>query len=122
MQLGYVLKWSIQLQYVHSKQCTSGMLCVSREIRRGLDLVSHIVFKCTMCDTEIVQSTENPNLQKSVINTGAVWGTLATGSTYGHLEEQLTCMDIPCFNKYHFYKIEGELQKASIQYVPIACA
>lgn len=111
VQLGFVLKWAMRLQYDHSKTCTGGLLYASNEIRRGLGLVSHIVFNCTMCDVEIIKSTENPALPKSVINNGAVWGALGTGSTYGHLEEQLSCMNIPSLNKYTFYKIEKELSE-----------
>lgn len=104
VRLGFVLKWAIVLQYNHSKKCTGGMLYIHKGLRRGLGLISHILFKCTMCDEEILKSTEDPNLRNSVINNGAVWGTLATGSTHGQLEELLSCMDIPSLNKYTILK------------------
>lgn len=111
VQLGYLLNWAIRIQYNHAKSCTGGLLYPSREITRGLGLISHIEFKCNACDIEIVKATEDPNFKQSVINTGAVWGTLATGGTFGHLEELLNCMNVPCLNKYTYSIKEKSLQK-----------
>ncbi|KAJ8911759.1 hypothetical protein NQ315_008811, partial [Exocentrus adspersus] len=41
----------------------------------------------------------------------ALWGTLATGSSYEHMKEFLSCMDIPPMNKSMFYDMEAELGK-----------
>jgi hypothetical protein len=44
----YVLQWSIDLQYNHSKICTYGKVYVHKDKRKNKGLVSTIVFKCTM--------------------------------------------------------------------------
>lgn len=112
VDLGFVLKWAISLQYRHSKHC-DGTLYPYKEESRGLGLVSYIKFKCTLCDVIVVHPTEDPNKHVSHINVGAVWGTLATGSTYSHLEEQLACMDIPPIPKKMFIDIENSLGEVS---------
>lgn len=114
VNLGYVLQWATKLQYNHAKKCSAGILYPFKEINRGLGLVSYIEFRCTMCDEEIVHSTENPNKVASEINIGCVWGTLSTGSTYGHTEELFSAMNIPPLNKYMHYKLEGTLEKVCI--------
>lgn len=114
VDLAYVLSWSIKLQYEHSQKCTSGRLYVDKEIRKNLGLVSRIVFKCTMCSSISEYFTEDPKRKKSTINYGAVWGTMATGSTYGHLEELLSCIDIPPMPDKYFYNIENDLGAVSV--------
>lgn len=114
VDLGYVLKWSLNLQYNHSKICTGGQLYIKDEERLGLGLVSCIIFKCTMCPKEYKYYTENPESKHSKINTGAVWGTLSTGNTFGHLEELLSVMDIPPMTAYKFKQIEEDLADVSI--------
>lgn len=66
-----------------------------------------------MCAPEYKYYTEDPNKTKSKINYGAVWGTLSTGSTYGHLEELLSVLDIPPMTLYKFKKIEDDLSGVS---------
>lgn len=113
VDLKYVLNWSVNLQYEHSKICTSGRLVVKEEIRWGTGLVSKIIFKCTMCPKEYTYFTEDPNKQVSKINYGAVWGTLSTGSTFSHLKEMLSVMDVPPMTLYTFKQIENELAGVS---------
>jgi len=114
VELGYVLDWAIKLQYKHSKKCTLGMLSVKEEKRRGTGLTSTIVFHCNMCSEIISFQTEDPTRPKSKINVGAVWGTLANGTSYEHLNELLSCMDIPNMNRPMFYDLENELGKVII--------
>ncbi|KAI4454140.1 hypothetical protein MML48_10g00000195 [Holotrichia oblita] len=52
--------------------------------------------------------TEKPR-KKSVLNTSAAWGTLATGSTHSHLAELLSVMDIPSLSAKTFFKIQRSL-------------
>lgn len=111
VELGYVLNWAIKLQYDHSKKCTFGMMTLKEEKRRGKGLVSTIVFQCSVCDEIVFFYTENPKRKRSPINKGAVWGTLATGSSYEHLTELLSCMDIPTMNRNMFYDLESEIGK-----------
>lgn len=98
---------------MHSKTCTFGKLRLEEELRRGQGLTSTIMLKCSMCEKNFLLHTENPNRAKSVINVGAVWGTLATGSCYEHLSELLSCMDIPAINKNLFYDLEEKLGRVS---------
>lgn len=114
VELGYVLKWAIQMQYFHSKKCT-GLLIPTKEESKGHGLFRHIHFKCTACNVETVRATENPN-KTSDLNVGAVWGTLATGNTFSHLEEQLACMNIPPMTKPTFQRIETELGEVNITF------
>lgn len=109
VELGYVLKWAIQMQFFHSKKC-SGVLIPHKEESKGHGLVRYIHFKCTACEVETVHTTEDPK-NSSELNIGAVWGTLATGSTYGHFEEQLSCMNIPPMTKTSFMHLENKLGK-----------
>lgn len=108
VDLQYVLNWSVDLQYKHSKICTCGKIFLKEENRWGLGLVSCLKFGCTMCDKEYTYYTEDVS-KKSKINFGFVWGTLATGSTFGHSQELFSVMDIPPMTLYHFKKIESEL-------------
>lgn len=117
VELGYVLQWAMRLQYEHSKICTLGKILLIEEIRKGHGLVSWLVFECTVCLKKYRFSTENPNKKSSTINTGAVWGTLATGSTYTHLTELLSCMDIPAMPPGQFYESEKKLGEVW-QHVP----
>lgn len=112
VDLTYVLNKTIDLQYDHSKKCTTGKLLIKKEIGRGKGLVSIIEFECDMCKTTLSLHTENPE-KVSVINTGAVWGALATGSSYEYLSELLACMDVPQMNKRTFYQLEEELGEVS---------
>lgn len=109
VELGYVLKWSIQMQFFHSKKCR-GLFIPFKEESRGHGLVRHLHFKCTMCQDVTIRATEDPK-NGSEINIGAVWGTLATGNTYSHLEEQLACMNVPPISKTIFLQIENNLGK-----------
>lgn len=86
VELEYVLNWAITLQYEHSKICSGGRLYIHKEVRKHKGLTSAVIFNCTQCSAIIQHETENPNKPVSEINYGAVWGTMATGSTCGHLE------------------------------------
>lgn len=116
VNLGYVLSWAIYLQHEHAKDC-SGVLFPNSETSRGIGLVSIIEFKCTVCREKIYKSTEDMRkIDQSVINTGVVWGTLATGGTYGHLEEFSSCVDVP-MRRYKFESLENQLEEVGIYYV-----
>lgn len=104
----------MDMQYKHSKICTGGKLYVASERRRGKGLVSTITFKCTVCEAVLEYDTENPKNNVSAINYGAVWGTLATGSSYTHMEEFFSCLDIPVMSDSMFYEIENEIGKVSV--------
>lgn len=96
------------LQSDHNKKCTGGRLEHFHENRNGL--VSTFTYKCNMCDKEFSFSTEDPHgKKKSVINTAAVWGTLSTGSTYAHLSEFLSVLDIPRLPSRIYFKIQRDL-------------
>ncbi|XP_018570195.1 uncharacterized protein LOC108910152 [Anoplophora glabripennis] len=111
VELGYVLEWATSLQFNHSKICSVGKLIIVEEIQKGKGLTSTIIFQCNFCDERYAYDTENPNRPKSAINVGAVWGTLATGSSYEHMTEFLSCMNIPAMNGKLFYELEAELGK-----------
>ncbi|KAJ8973884.1 hypothetical protein NQ317_019297 [Molorchus minor] len=107
VDLNYVLKWALSLQAEHSKICSTGNMQLVRENRFGL--VSQLHFRCNVCNYEAIKHTEDPENIKSKINYGAVWGTLATGSTYTHLKEQLSVLDIPSLSYRLFHRIEIEI-------------
>ncbi|KAF2898662.1 hypothetical protein ILUMI_07511, partial [Ignelater luminosus] len=50
----------------------------------------------------------------AVINTAAVWGTLATGSTFQHTNEFLSVLNIPSLSGTMFYTIQEDLSKEVI--------
>lgn len=114
VELGYVIDRILHLQYEHIKICTLGKLSVEEELRKNLGLVSSINLKCTMCERKYVICTEDPKRNVSLINTGAVWGTLATGSTHTHLSELLSCMDVPQMPASMFNKIETNLGEVNL--------
>lgn len=88
---------------------------MKEEVRRGRGLASTIIFQCNSCTTTYHFDTENPTREKSLINVGAVWGTLASGSSYQTLNELLSCMDIPVMPPKLFYEIENELGKVTFR-------
>lgn len=103
----------MNLQYNHSKICTLGQIYIKSEVRQNHGLVSKIVFGCTMCQKVYTFETENPDRHVSLINTGAVWGIMSTGSTYGQLTELLSCMDIPTMPANMFYRMEKEMEEVN---------
>lgn len=109
MDIDYFLKQTIDLQYEHSKKCTGGKLEFMSEHRRGL--VSVFFYKCNICErVEKINSEKmNMNNNKSTLNTAAVWGCLSTGSTYAHLEEFLSILDIPAIGGNMFFEIQRKL-------------
>lgn len=108
VEIAYVLKWAMNIQFLHSKQC-SGVLYPYKELAVGLGIVRKIFFKCTVCDINFEKTTEDPNKKHSVLNMGTVWGNLAIGGTFGHLEEQLACLDIPQISKKVYIQTENTL-------------
>ncbi|KAF2882521.1 hypothetical protein ILUMI_23657 [Ignelater luminosus] len=109
VELGYIIDRVLHLQYEHTKICTLGKLFVEDETRKNLGLISSINLKCNMCANKYVVFTEDPKKGISLINTGVVWGTLATGSTHSHLSELLSCMDVPQMPASMFNKLEAKL-------------
>lgn len=108
VNIDYLLKNSMFLQSNHNKKCTGGRLEYLKENRNGL--VSTFTYKCDMCNNEFSFATEDPHKNtKSVVNTAAVWGTLSTGSTYAHLSEFLSVLDIPRLTSYMYYQIQRKL-------------
>lgn len=88
VDLQYVLEKTIDMQYSHSLICTFGKLQIANEYHKGFQ--SEVVMNCNMCNKIFKLQTENPKLEKSVVNNGFVWGTLSGGSTYGQAQEILT--------------------------------
>lgn len=114
VDLGYVLSWAVTLQYEHSKKCP-GQLYAKKEHSRGLGFVRRVQFNCTVCSDQIEHSTERPTENKvSLINYGAVWGTLSIGSTYGQLDELMCSLDVPPMPKSMFLSIEQDLGEVPI--------
>lgn len=109
VELSYVLDWALNLQSNHRSNCTFGELRLIEESRKNLGLISELTFKCDVCGFETKKKTEDPNRPKSNLNYAAVWGTLATGSTYTQLKEQHSCMDIPNMPYKMFHEIEVQL-------------
>jgi hypothetical protein len=67
-------------------------------------LVSTFTYKCVSIRTE--RATED---SESVVNTSAVWGTLATGSSYAHLVERISILDIPPLTGRNFFDTQRRL-------------
>lgn len=110
VDIGFLLERTIELAEKHARSCTSGKLSIDQETRSGL--FSTFMYKCNMCDKTMTCSTEDP--KKPSINTGAVWGTLASGSTYKHTEELLSVMNIPPLSNKMFYVIQEDLSKVYV--------
>lgn len=104
----------MRLQVDHNKTCTGGRLQVNKEYRVGLK--STFVVKCNACEKEIGISNEDLSKKDSVLNRAAVWGTLSVGSTFTHLSEFLSVMDIPGLSSCAFYTIQRHLNDVSILY------
>lgn len=112
VDLGYVLNTVLQLQYDHLKICKQGKLFIKNQTQRGMGLISRVNLQCHHCSQIFEFQTENPfsgNDKVSEINSGAVFGTMATGSTFSHLEKCLRCMNIPPMSEKMFYSIENKL-------------
>ena len=109
VQIDYYTEGIIKITRQHSRICVFGNLIMHKEVKRGL--TSKIVFKCNMCNREEFVYTEDPKKEKSIINVGAVWGTLAVGSTYKHLDDFLGVNNIPSMPNSLFYSIQDELSE-----------
>ncbi|KAI4468275.1 aaa domain-containing [Holotrichia oblita] len=107
VDIKYILKWATTIQYNHAKICSTGTLILKKEQRFGL--VSKFTFQCNLCERQYKYATEDPTKPNSTIINGAVWGTVASGSTYGHIKELLSVMDVPVMSAKYFYKIECNL-------------
>lgn len=53
---------------------------------------------------------------KSSLNKAAVWATISTSSTYMHMAEFLSILDIPCVSGNSFFTIQRELGEVNIVY------
>ncbi|KAJ8915351.1 hypothetical protein NQ315_008238 [Exocentrus adspersus] len=116
VELGYVIDKILLIQAQHLQQCTLARVQFHKEIRRGTGLVSCIELKCCACDKVFTFTTEDA--KKNVINMGVVWGTLASGSSYLHTKELLSCIDIPTMPEKMFSEYEEFLsEKFYIIYV-----
>lgn len=111
VNLQYVLDWAMNLQLHHLSECTLGKMKLIDEKRNGMGLVSSLLFQCDVCKKVVTHFTDEIHNHKSVINVGAVWGTLSTGNTYTHLEELFACLDIPVMSYRTFHSIEQELSE-----------
>lgn len=109
VELGYVINQILLIERTHTKRCTLGKLEIREEIRKCTGLVSKIVLSCNICSQIYSFVTENPNKNASEINLGSVWGTVATGSTYNHTCELLSCMNIPNMPQKQFQEYENNL-------------
>lgn len=106
VDLKYVLNWSLKLQKIHSRKCTSGQLELSEE--KHIGLMSKIVFKCDLCSEVVEKYTEEPDKINN-INSAMTWGTLSTGTSYSRIKEFLAVLQVPCLNYKMFHKIEMDL-------------
>lgn len=112
VDLDYILQWAIPFQQDHSQSCKDGRILLKSEDRVGMGLDTCLIFGCTVCEKTFRKYSADP-MKKSGVNYGFVWGTLSTGSTFGHPEELLSVMDIPTMSQYNFQKIERELGEVS---------
>jgi len=74
-------------------------------------LSSSFIFQCNIChETETIHS-ESPTEKK--VNKAAVWGALSTGSTYSHMNEFFSVLDIPPMNGNMFFETQRDLGHVS---------
>lgn len=112
VDIDYFLKKSITLQAHHNRKCTAGRLEIIKEKRQGLH--STFLLQCTSCNEVISISNENGKvLETSMLNRAAVWATLATGSTYSHMLEFFSILDIPSISSNMFYNLQRNLSNVS---------
>lgn len=110
VDMDYFLKKVMYLQVQHSKRCTGGILEIQKEKREGLK--GTLLFECNMCNKVITLCNEEPNKDsRSTLNRAAVWGCIATGSTYSHMQEFFSILDIPPPSKYMFHTVQRELSE-----------
>lgn len=124
VEIDYLLQNVLSLQSNHSKVCTEGKINLDGEIKKGL--LSQFIFVCNICNKRFTLYSENYNCKhpmntadidkqkESNANVAAVWGTLATGSTYAHLSELLSVLDIPTIQRKMFFKIQRSLSEVSV--------
>lgn len=108
VDINYFLNKIFDISFIHSGQCTRQRLQINSESKHGLHSVVEI--GCNMCSKKFyVGTTEN----REDINKSAVYGTMATGSTYAHLEEFLGAMDVPSLSKRKYLDISNQLSNVS---------
>lgn len=107
----------IQLQYTHSRFCTSGKLEIIQENRRNLGLVSCIILQCNMCEKEYKCTTFDAKKYLSHINTACVWRSTASRSTYTQMRDVFSSMDVPFLSYGIFSKIEKDVSRSWKKYL-----
>lgn len=113
VDIHHLMSNAMRLQINHNKSCTGGRLEYFEEKRNGL--ISSFLYKCNVCEKEVVLETEPTTTpsKKNTLNYAAVWGTLATGSCYAHLQELLSVMDVPPLPRKMFFEHQRELGSVS---------
>lgn len=111
VNIDYFFRKTITLQTNHSRKCTAGNLVIDSEKQCGLS--STFTLKCSACDMIFTLSNEEPGAEKQVLNKAAVWGTLASGGSYSHLAELLSCLEIPTVTGNMFFDIQRNLGTVS---------
>lgn len=112
IDIDWFLKTTLTVQTRHNQICTGGRLLFTKEVKQGLK--STFILRCNACEKLVSLFSEDPN-KKSIANKAAVWGTLATGSTYTHSAELFSVLDIPFLSPNTFYGIQTELSEVVLK-------
>ncbi|GBP70392.1 hypothetical protein EVAR_45659_1 [Eumeta japonica] len=88
--------------------CNLSNIIIAGEKRIGF--ISHFKFKCELCGTYFLVSSDDPNNTKNVdINTAVCSGIVATDIGYSQLEEICSAMDVPIFKEKYFAKVQSQV-------------
>lgn len=110
-----IVDFSYMFEKLHTKfdEHCCGVECSFRDLTfirsRSYGLKTKFYFKCRMCHFEADIWSE-PSPEESLdINTGAVVGTILTGTGYTQLQESCASMNINCMGKNTYSKIHEDV-------------
>jgi len=96
----------------HAEICTGGMLSVYKEKRIGL--YTEACLRCNMCNREYcISSDPGRKKPKPEINKLALYGTVASGATFSHVDELFKFMEIPFISQSAAKKLNDHLSDVS---------
>ena len=89
-------------------------------------MASILAYKCSGCGENISFATSSKvdilsNGKYWTCNVAAVWGQMATGGGFNHLEEPMSILGVPVMSKQSFITTEKQLENSSGIYLMIQC-
>lgn len=103
VDIDHYLRCIFGLFTIHLQLCPTPDFIIVEESYRAM--ISTVLIKCKTCDKLYTVNSENTNTHHST-KKAAVWGTLASGSSFAHTEELFAYMGVPFMSFQTYQKTE----------------